>query len=212
MASLIDWASQARWIHPERLGLLFELIDAKSPTWLDSLHKIARYHSAIKSMVKFAAKQPDVLARIHIQEVEAPEPRPFSLPKERKPTLLATVESLVKEGSETTMELLEKHLGTQDVEGRLRRACRRLSLTLHAEMQLVVFYEGNPSMAPRMRFIGTSKKACFHCHGYLLQHPLGFQVSACHQKIYESWMPPPFYAAPGRFPKKPTICATQQKG
>ncbi len=46
-----------------------------------------------------------------------------------------------------TMEQLEKHLGTQDVEAKLRRACR-LNLTLHAEMQIVVFYEGNPSSAP----------------------------------------------------------------
>jgi OTT_1508-like deaminase len=197
MAMLIDWASQARWLYSEQLQSLLRLEDTQKPPWLDSLHKIARYRSAIKSMVKLAAKQPEVLASIHIREVKAPNSRPFSLSNEKAP-LLAAVKSLVREDLEMTMEQLEKHLGTQDVEARLRRACR-LNLTLHAEMQIVVFYEGNPSLAPRMPFIGTSKKACFLCHEYLLQHPLGFQVSACHQKIYPSWMPPPYYPIPGRF-------------
>jgi len=201
LAMLIDWASQARWLYSEQLQSLLGLDDTQKPPWLDSLHKIARYHSAIKSMVKLAAKQPEVFASIHIQELKAPKPRPFSLSNEKAP-LLAAVKSLVTEDSEMTMEQLEKHLGTQDVEARLRRACP-LNLTLHAEMQIVVFYEDNPSSAPQMPFIGTSKKACFLCHEYLLQHPLRLQVSACHQKIYPSWMPPPYYPTPGRFKSTP---------
>lgn len=197
MAMLIDWASQARWLYPEQLKSLLGLDHTQNLPWLDSLHKIARYRSAIKSMVKLAAKQPEVFADIHIREVKAPNSRRFFLSNE-KPVLLAAVKNLVKEDSGLIMEQLEKHLGTQDVEAQLRRACR-LNLTLHAEMQIVVFYEGNPSSAPRMPFIGTSKKACFLCYEYLLQHPLGLQVSACHQKIYPSWMPPPYYPIPGRF-------------
>lgn len=203
IATLIDWASQARWLYSEQLQSLLGLDDAQKPPWLDSLHKIARYHSAIKSMVKLAAKQPEALAGIHIREVKAPNSRPFSLFNEKAP-LQAAVKSLVGEDSGMTMEQLEKHLGTQDVEVQLRRACR-LNLTLHAEMQIVVFYEGNPSSAPRMPFIGTSKKACFLCHEYLLQHPLRLQVSACHQKIYPSWMPPPYYPIPGRFKSTPFV-------
>lgn len=197
MVMLIDWASQARWVYSEQLQSLLRLDDTQQPPWLDSLHKIARYRSAIKSMVKLAVKHPEVLAGIHIQEVKAPSPQPFSLHNERAP-LLAAVESLVREDSGMVMEQLKKHLDKQDVEAQLRRACR-LTLTLHAEMQIVVFYEGNPSLAPRMRFIGTSKKACFLCHEYLLQHPLRLQVSACHQKIYPSWMPPPYYPIPGQY-------------
>ncbi|KAK5654258.1 hypothetical protein OQA88_7433 [Cercophora sp. LCS_1] len=199
MAVLIAWASQARWTYAEQLRILFGPAETKMPPWLDTLHKIARYRSAIKSMVKLAAKQPEVLAGIHIQDVKATGPRPFSLSIGRAP-LLAIVKRLVGEDSGTTMEQLEKRLDTQDVEKKLRSACR-LSLTLHAEMQLVVFYEGNPSLAPRMQYMGTSKKACFHCHKYLLQHPLGPQVSACHQKIYPTWMPPPYYTTPGKFRK-----------
>ncbi|KAH7176010.1 hypothetical protein EDB81DRAFT_771712 [Dactylonectria macrodidyma] len=203
MAMLIDWASQARWLYSEQLQSLLRLGGTQKPPWLDSLHKIARYHSAIKSMVKLAAKQPEALVGIHIQEVKAPDSRPFSLSNEKAP-LLAAVKRLVKEDSGMIMEQLEKRLGTQDVEAQLRKACR-LNLTLHAEMQIVVFYEGNPSSAPRMPFIGTSKKACFLCHEYLLQHPLGLQVSACHQKIYPTWMPPPYYPSPGQFKSTPFV-------
>jgi hypothetical protein len=201
MATLINWASQARWTYSEQLQSLLGLLDMQKPAWLDSLHKIARYHSAIKSMVKLAVKQPEVLTGIHIEEVQAPSSRRFPLSNEKAP-LLAAIKNLVGDDPETIMEQLEKHWGTQDVEAQLRKACR-LTLTLHAEMQLVLFYEGNPSLAPQMKFIGTSKKACFLCHQYLLLHPLKLQTSACHQKIYPSWMPPPYYSAPGQFINKP---------
>ncbi|KAJ3467987.1 hypothetical protein MRS44_005551 [Fusarium solani] len=203
MTMLIDWASQARWRYSEQLQILLGSDQPQKPPWLDSLHKIARYRSAIKSMVKFAAKEPEVFAGIHIRDVKAPNSRSFTLSNEKTP-LLAAVRSLVKEDPGVIMEQLEKHLGTQDVEVRLRRACR-LNLTLHAEMQIVVFYEGNPDSVPRMPFIGTSKKACFLCHRYLLQHALRLQVSACHQKIYPSWMPPPYYLIPGRFKSAPFV-------
>ncbi|KAB5536113.1 hypothetical protein GE09DRAFT_1249661 [Coniochaeta sp. 2T2.1] len=178
LALLIDWASQARWLYSEQLQGLLGLNDTPKPLWLDT-------------------KQSDVVADIRIREVRAPNSRRFSLSTEKAP-LLAAVKSLVREDSGMIMEQLEKHLGTQDVEAQLRRACR-LDLTLHAEMQIVVFYEGDPSSAPRMPFIGTSKKACFLCHEFLIQHPLRLQVSACHQKIYPSWMPPPYYPIPERF-------------
>ncbi|KLU90819.1 hypothetical protein MAPG_10670 [Magnaporthiopsis poae ATCC 64411] len=208
MVMLVDWASQARWPYSEQLQSLLGLGDTQKPPWLDSLHKIARYHSAIKSMVKLAAKQPEVLAGIQIREVRAaPDPRPFPLPNWGADLLTAVRQLVGKEDSRVIMEQLEKHLemhlGTQDVEAQLRRP-RRLNLTLHAEMQIVVFYEGNGSPVPRMPFIGTSKKACFLCHEYLLRHPLRLRVSACHQKIYPSWMPPPYYPIPGqKFPRTP---------
>jgi len=193
MAILIDWAAKARWTYPEQFTVLFGLLSRDMPAWLDGLHKIARYKSAIKSMVKLAAKLPEVFAGIHIQEIKAPGSLSFSLTKDKaRRDLLSTVERLVDKGTAgTTMEMLKKHLGTEDVEGRLRKACR-LELKLHAEMQLVLFYENNPSLAPQMKFMGSSKKACFDCHQYLLHHPLKLQVEACHQKIYPSWMPPPY--------------------
>jgi len=83
------------------------------------------------------------------------------------------------------LECLERHMGTPDPEKEFRKVCR-VDLTLYAEMQLIVFYAANRSLCPQMLFIGRSKKACFLCYEYLLQHPLGLRVSACHQKIYST--------------------------
>lgn len=203
LAALIDSASQARWHYSEQLQSLLGLDGTRDPPWLDSLHKIARYHSAIKSMVKLAVKQPEVLRGTHIREVKAHNSSQFFIPND-KAHLQEAVKILVGKDSGIAMEQLEKHLGTRDIEAKLRKACR-LNLTLHAEMQLVVFYEGNPSLSPRLQFIGTSKKACFLCQKYLLQHPLRLHVSACHQKIYPSWMPPPYYPIPGKFKSTPFV-------
>ncbi|SPJ75981.1 uncharacterized protein FTOL_05712 [Fusarium torulosum] len=198
---LIDWASQARWYHAEQLQTLLGPEKSQYQVWLYNLHKIARYYSAVKSMVKFAMKEPDIFKEISIQEITAPRPVLFKLPNEKTP-LFTAVSKLMNKDTHSTMEQLEKHLSTQDVEAQLREACR-LNLTLHAEMQLVVFYEGSPERAPRVRLIGTSKKACFLCNGYLRHHPLKLQVSACHQKIYPSWRPPPYYKVPGKFMNAP---------
>lgn len=203
VAFLIHWSSQARRFHSESLKNLLGVERAQKPPWLESLRKIARYHFAIKSMIKLAAQEPDLFANIHIEAVGAFGLRPFSILKEKAP-LLTAVKRLVNGDPGVIMEQLEKHLGTHDVEAVMRKACR-LKLTLHAEMQLVVFYEGEPTLSPWMRFIGTSKKACFHCHEYLLKHPLRLQVSACHQKVYPSWLPPPYYPIPGKFKSKPFI-------
>ena len=134
MVMLIDWASQARWLYPEQLQTFLRLDDTQKPPWLDSLHKIARYHNAVKTMLKLAAKQPEILAGACIREVKAPNSRPFSLSNEKAP-LLTTVKYLVRKDSRTIMEQLERHFNTQDAEAQLRRASR-LQLTLHAEMFL----------------------------------------------------------------------------
>ncbi|KAI7764274.1 hypothetical protein LZL87_012683 [Fusarium oxysporum] len=139
---LIHWASEARWHYAEQLRTLLKLEESQSQAWLDNLHKVARYHSAIKSMVKFAVKEPGIFVNIVIRPINAPNPRRFKFPNAKAP-LLAVVRTLVGKDTNSTMEKLEKHLGTQDIEARLRRACR-LELTLHAEMQIVIFYEGNP--------------------------------------------------------------------
>ncbi|KAF4960870.1 hypothetical protein FGADI_703 [Fusarium gaditjirri] len=200
---LIHWASEARWHYAEQLRTLLKPDESQNQAWLDNLHKVARYHSAIKSMVKFAVKEPSIFAKIIIRPINAPYPRRFKFPNDKAP-LLALVRTLVGKDTESTMEKLAQHLGTQDVEARLRRACR-LELTLHAEMQIIVFYESNPGLAPHLRLIGTSKKACFLCDKYLRHHPLRLRASACHQKIYPSWMPPPYYKASGKLTNLPFI-------
>lgn len=195
LISLVKWASQARWVYPKQLQVLQAFGPTPNPPCMETLHKLARYWGAIKSMVKLAMKQPEVFAGIHIQKVEAPAQRPFSLHQE-KTVLWKTLKRLVKKDCETTMSKLAQRWETDDVEAKLRKACH-LTLTLHAEMQLLDFYDHNPTLVPQLRLMGTSKKACYLCHEFLLRHPLHFRVSACHQKVYPTWMPPSSRDVPG---------------
>ncbi|PYI33787.1 hypothetical protein BP00DRAFT_304159, partial [Aspergillus indologenus CBS 114.80] len=63
-------------------------------------------------------------------------------------------------------------------------------LTIHAELQLLSFYDDNPHLIPEFRLIGVSKKSCYLCDRFLTHHPLSFTTSACHQKVYPTWAPP----------------------
>lgn len=193
--ALINWARQGRWSHAASLSRVLGFNREQQPPWLESLRKIARYYAAVKLMVKLAMKQPAVMANIEISDIEATDQRSIALVNGKR-HLQDILKYLDARGAAAAMERLEERLGTQDVAGQLVKKCRS-KLTLHAEMQIVVFYEVNPHLIPRMRFIGTSKKACFLCYEYLLLHPLRLQASASHQKIYPSWMPPPYYSPSG---------------
>ncbi|KAH8586078.1 hypothetical protein B0O99DRAFT_529417 [Bisporella sp. PMI_857] len=195
LISHIKWASQARWVYQKNLRVLLAFGPTPNPPCMETLYKLARYWGAIKSMVKLAMKQPEVFASIHIQDVEAPEQQTFSLFQEKTP-LRKALKRLVQKDCETTMNKLAHRWKTDDVEAKLRRACR-LTLTLHAEMQLLDFYDHNPTLVPQLRLMGTSKKACYLCHEFLLRHPLRIRVSACHQKVYPTWMPPSCGDIPG---------------
>ena len=195
LIALVKWASQARWVYPEHLQVLLAFGPTPNPFCMETLYKLARYWGAIKSMVKLAMKQPEVFAGIHVQDVEAPAQQKFSLFQEKTP-LRKALKRLVKKDCETTMDKLARRWETDDADAKFRRACR-LTLTLHAEMQLLDFYDRNPALVPQLRLMGTSKKACYLCHEFLLRHPLRIRVSACHQKVYPTWMPPSYRDVPG---------------
>lgn len=193
----VEWATQARWKYPTHLKVLLTFAQIPTLPWIETLYKLARYCGESKYMVKFAMKHPEVFASIRIQNIEAPTQRTFSLLNEKFP-LQRALERLIKNRSmmSRTKEKLADRLQTSNVEAKLYGACK-LRLTLHAEMQLLGFYERNPALVPQLRLMGTSKKACYLCHEYLLLHTFSIRVSACHQKIYPTWMPPPCHDIPG---------------
>lgn len=198
MTILVKWATQARWKYPTHLQVLLTFAQIPTPPWMETLYKLARYCGESKYMVKFAMKQPEVFANIRIQHIEAPAQQTFSLLNEKIPLQRALERLLVKNRSmiTKTKDKLADRWQTSNVEARLHGACN-LRLTLHAEMQLLGFYERNPALVPQLRLMGTSKKACYLCHEYLLLHTFSIRVSACHQKIYPTWMPPPCHNIPG---------------
>ena len=63
------------------------------------------------------------------------------------------------------------------------------SYRLHCEMQLVVFYQENPHLQLRSRYIGCNKLACYLCYNFITYHGQ-FQVKGCHQGLYSLWTVP----------------------
>ncbi|KAK1657030.1 hypothetical protein BDP55DRAFT_568143 [Colletotrichum godetiae] len=189
----VQWASRGRWMYSEHLERLFGLADGSLPLWLKYVYKLGRYFAATKAMLKLAVKQPSIFTGIHIEPIDAPEPEDFSLGTQREPLL-----TLLKKIAQSDPEVLREKLGqtwlTTDPETKLRRACK-MTLIVHAEMQLLSFYDHHPHLTPRLLFMGTSKKACYLCNEFMSRHPLNVGVSASHQKIYPAWMSPPCHTS-----------------
>lgn len=189
----IKWASRARWVYSEQLELLFGFENGRPPPWLKNIYKLGRYYAATKAMLKLAVKQPEIFTVIHIEPVQAPEPQNFSLFQQKTP-LLTVLKKITEADPDYLMEKLGQTWLTSDPETRLRQACRMV-LVVHAEMQLLSFYDHNTHLTPRLLFMGTSKKACYLCHEFMSRHPLTIGVSASHQKLYPTWMPAPCSSA-----------------
>ncbi|KAL6408495.1 hypothetical protein AUP68_08352 [Ilyonectria robusta] len=185
----LTWASEAKWVYSRHLEEVFCNEGDDLPPWITIIYKLGKFAVAAKNMLQMAIKQPEVFSSIHIEVIEAPQQQPFSLKDEQLP-LLGVVRRLTGGAHDDHIARLGQFWLTADPETRFRRACR-LILTVHAEMQLLAFYDHNPQLTPSLLFIGTSKKSCFLCHQFLSRHPLAMSVSSCHQKLYPSWTPAP---------------------
>ncbi len=188
LMSYIKWASEARWVYSEELKALCSSSLGHMPKWINIIYKLGRYCAATRSLIKLAYKQPDLITAIKLQAVTASPQQSFSL--KGSDELLPTLKRLSKHKHEEVKATLGQTWAHNDPEVHFRKACRH-KLTLHAEMQLLGFYSQHRDHTPSLLFMGTSKKACYLCYKFISEHPSGISVSACHQKIYPSWMPPP---------------------
>lgn len=73
---------------------------------------------------------------------------------------------------------------------------------LHAEMQLIVYYEEHPDARMVSRYIGCDKLCCFLCYRFIQEHGQ-FAASGCHQSLYSLWTIPRSvrFVDPGRADK-----------
>ncbi|KAL8671387.1 MAG: hypothetical protein Q9168_004119 [Polycauliona sp. 1 TL-2023] len=69
-----------------------------------------------------------------------------------------------------------------------RMANRATAWKVHAEIQILLFYEENPhGISPRI--IGSSKSACYLCNLFVQKHGK-FQVPRTHGRLYDRWILP----------------------
>ncbi len=60
---------------------------------------------------------------------------------------------------------------------------------IHAELQLIIFYETHPGLKLYCNYVGCSKRSCYLCYNFIERHGL-FKVHGCHQSLYSLWTVP----------------------
>lgn len=189
LTGYVEWAQKARGYYLDFLQAAFSAKLRPLPGWIRIILKLGRYGIASKALVQFASEFPALLNSMTVKPVIAPSRTPFTIPEDEVP-LTSVLRRVVGPRTPEYLSRLARVWNTPDVESYFRRACP-LNLVVHAEMQLVNFYDHNRQCKPSFRFIGVSKKSCYLCHMFLATHPESFCISSCHQKLYLPWIPPP---------------------
>lgn len=186
----IRWALEARRTYLECLKAVFSTRGQALPRWVYAILKLGRYAVASMALLQLASEFPSLFNPMLVEPAIAPQKVQFTISKEEMP-LRSVLRRLVSSHEvDDYISRLARVWSVVDAEAHFREACT-LSLSVHAEMQLLNFYDHNPGRRPAFRFIGVSKKSCFLCQRFLVSHPQAFSVSSCHQKLYLPWRPPP---------------------
>lgn len=185
----ITWAEKAKWEYSTYLEAVFVVQGTQLPPWVYNIYKLGRYAVASRAMCQLATEYPALFCPMRIESVQPPAKLVFSIPSAERP-LSQVLRRVYGDRDDEVATRLGSVWSVSDPEVRFSKACR-LHLAVHAEMQLIGFYDENTELTPSFRFIGVSKKSCFLCQRFLLSHPSSFTVSSCHQKLYLSWRPPP---------------------
>ncbi|KAH8203869.1 hypothetical protein TruAng_001933 [Truncatella angustata] len=185
----IRWAASAKWEYGRFLESMFKVRGLPVSPWVVNIYKLGRYAVAGKVLLYFALENRALFRPMLVEALPAPPKQSYRPCQEEKHLKAALRRSIGGDVEEHAMRL-GRYWDVSNPEIHFRRKCPR-ELTVHAELQLVNFYDHNRDKLPHIRFIGVSKKSCFLCHKFLQLHPSNFNVSACHQKLYLNWIPPP---------------------
>ncbi|XTI90352.1 hypothetical protein V2W45_1245369 [Cenococcum geophilum] len=185
----IRWAQEAKQHYLEFLKGAFSTNTQQLPRWVCTVFKLGRYGIACKVLVQLASEIPALFNPMIVKPVPAPVSTRFTFPEQELP-LTCVLRRVVRRSADKYLSRLATVWNTVDPEALFRTACP-LNLTVHAEMQLLNFYDHNCQFKPSFRFMGVSKKSCYLCYMFLATHPEPLVTSSCHQKLYVSWMPPP---------------------
>ena len=151
----------------------------------DRLRKLAIYVKSCELLLRIA-RRCKAFTKINVEFI--------NLQEQKSPVLeinkAGTVEKVINEScSRNTLAEAATHRGI--TEGVLRTHIQillRERHKLHAEMQLVKFYEQSLlDLSPRV--IWSTKSACYLCHTFLKVHGR-YYVPSTHGKLYQAWRYP----------------------
>ncbi|KAK1525973.1 uncharacterized protein CCOS01_08391 [Colletotrichum costaricense] len=148
----ILWAEKAKWELSTCIEALFSVQSIPVPSWIYSIYKLGRYGVASIALCKLPAEFPALFCPMRIEPIEPISRLEFSIAKGERP-LRDVLRRIAGDQDEEFARRLATIWCVTDPEPRFRKACR-LDLAVHAEMQLIGFYDQNPELMPSFRFIG----------------------------------------------------------
>ena len=157
-----------------------------------AIGKLGRYYSTSRDLVKAARDRGfQVFKRILVEAVRIPRPSQVlvteSLPFKEALQLVHSSAHLVQRQRLT--EYLETEAYRKDESNyRVRFICKNSAWKVHAEVQLLIFYELNPSIRPP-RVICSSKSACYLCNLFFKIHGQ-YWIPNSHGRLYDRWVLP----------------------
>lgn len=148
----IRWAQEAKQHYLEFLKGAFSTNTQQLPRWVCTVFKLGRYGIACKVLVQLASEIPALFNPMIVKPVPAPVSTRFTFPEQELP-LTCVLRRVVRRSADKYLSRLATVWNTVDPEALFRTACP-LNLTVHAEMQLLNFYDHNCQFKPSFRFMG----------------------------------------------------------
>lgn len=151
--------------------------------------KLGRYHRITCDLIDAARSSYGTLfRRISVQAIAKPNLNmaPITTEVAGFEQIFTRVTRLSQRTRNSTYDPKSASAVQKKFETRIADRCTRWKV--HAEIQLVIFYEQYPSKMPP-RIIGSSKSACYLCDLFIQHHGL-FQVARSHGKLYDRWILP----------------------
>jgi hypothetical protein len=150
--------------------------------------KLARYSTASTFLMR-AANKFSVFASIRVLIVKLPPPPIKSITSPESLQATITCSMFGPDEVETAVASLRARLQKKcpqspDIENTIA-GITSTKFVVHAEIQLLIYYELNSSEPPP-RVICSSKKACFLCNLFIRLHGK-FIIPSTHGRLYEKW-------------------------
>ncbi|KAK1496488.1 hypothetical protein CCUS01_02835 [Colletotrichum cuscutae] len=152
----ILWAEKAKWEVSTCIEALFSAQGTGMPSWIYSIYKLGRYGVASIALCKLPAEFRALFCPMRVEPIEPISRLRFSITEGERP-LRDVLRRIAGDQDQRTYPF--KSIKQINPEPRFRKACR-LDLAVHAEMQLIGFYDQNPELMPSFRFIGIVTNLC----------------------------------------------------
>ena len=165
----------------------------------EAVGKLGRYYTASRELICAArSKSHNIFRHVTIETCQVPGPSSVLVSKSFS-TLTNAVQNVIRPGTSKQQKalrgsietILSKPLRTCEEEFRSRILDNSKARRVHAEIQLLFFYELHPDIL-RPRVICSSKSACYLCDLFIKCHGK-FHMPRTHGRLYHKWNLPGCY-------------------